>query len=89
MLKAQTRDDAMALLSPWLPPLALIPEYRHGDTSVQPSRLLKFHAPEIVLGIDSIVEPAPAAVRLGALRPLLVTDPGVIARDGSMRWWAT
>ncbi|PRC50092.1 alcohol dehydrogenase, partial [Mycobacterium sp. ITM-2017-0098] len=39
-------------------------------------RLLKFHAPEIVFGIDSMVEAAHAAVRLGALRPMLVTDPG-------------
>ncbi len=45
---------------------------------MQPGRLLKFHAPEIVFGIDSMVEAAHAAVRLGALRPLLVTDPGLI-----------
>jgi len=43
-----------------------------------PTRLLKFHAPEIVFGIDSMVEAAHAAVRLGALRPLLVTDPGLM-----------
>lgn len=42
------------------------------------SRLLKFHAPEIVFGIDSMAEAAHAAVRLGALRPMLVTDPGLI-----------
>ena len=40
--------------------------------------MLKFHAPEIVFGIDSMAEAAHAAVRLGALRPLLVTDPGLI-----------
>jgi 1,3-propanediol dehydrogenase len=40
--------------------------------------LLKFHAPEIVFGTDSMVEAAHAALRLGALRPLLVTDPGLI-----------
>lgn len=39
-----------------------------------PTRLLKFHAPEIVFGIDSMAEAAHAAVRLGGLRPLLVTD---------------
>lgn len=44
-----------------------------------PSRLLKFHAPEIVFGLDSMVEAAHAATRLGALRPLLVTDPGLTA----------
>lgn len=42
------------------------------------SRLVKFHAPEIVFGIDSMAEAAHAAVRLGALRPMLVTDPGLI-----------
>lgn len=44
----------------------------------QPGRLLKFHAPEIVFGIDSMAEAAYAALRLGGLRPLLVTDPGLI-----------
>ena len=53
---------------------ALIPEYERGGAGAQPGRLLKFHAPEIVFGIDS-AEAAHAAVRLGALRPLLVTDP--------------
>jgi 1,3-propanediol dehydrogenase len=43
-----------------------------------PTRLLKFHAPEIVFGIDSMAEAAHAAVRMGGLRPLLVTDPGLI-----------
>ena len=46
--------------------------------STMPSRLLKFHAPEIVFGIDSMAEAAHAAVRLGALRPLFVTDPGLV-----------
>ncbi|EME62479.1 MULTISPECIES: iron-containing alcohol dehydrogenase [Rhodococcus] len=40
--------------------------------------LAKFHAPEIVFGVGSLVEAAHAAVRLGAVRPLLVTDPGLI-----------
>jgi hypothetical protein len=52
---------------------ALIPEYDRGGA--QPGRLLKFHAPEIVFGIDSMAEAAHAAVRLGALRALLVPDP--------------
>jgi alcohol dehydrogenase class IV len=43
-----------------------------------PGRLLKFHAPEIVFGENSVAEAAHAAVRLGAHRPLLVTDPGMI-----------
>lgn len=57
---------------------ALLPESAHARRSPQPTRLLKFHAPEIVFGIDSMMEAAHAAVRLGALRPMLVTDPGLI-----------
>jgi len=40
-------------------------------------RLSKFHAPEIVFGPNSLAEAAHAAVRLGARRPLVVTDPGL------------
>ena len=57
---------------------ALLPESAHARRAQQPARLLKFHAPEIVFGLDSMVEAAHAAVRLGALRPMLVTDPGLI-----------
>lgn len=49
----------------------------HTHTAVE-SRLLKFHAPEIVFGVSSMVEAAHAAMRLGAMRPMLVTDPGLI-----------
>ncbi|MBS1692498.1 MAG: iron-containing alcohol dehydrogenase [Actinobacteria bacterium] len=56
----------------------LVPEYERADPAVQAGRVLKFHAPEIVFGIDSMIEAAYAAARLGALRPLLVTDPGLI-----------
>ena len=48
-------------------------------TDAAGSALLKFHAPEIVFGVDSMAEAAHAALRLGALRPMLVTDPGLIA----------
>ncbi|MBJ8348009.1 iron-containing alcohol dehydrogenase [Antrihabitans sp. YC2-6] len=41
-------------------------------------RTVKFHAPEIVFGIGSMQEAAHAALRLGAARPLLVTDSGLI-----------
>jgi alcohol dehydrogenase len=41
-------------------------------------RLSKFHAPEIVFGPDSVQEAAHAAVRLGARRPFVVTDPGLL-----------
>src|SRR4029079_12539747 len=43
-----------------------------------PLRLSKFHAPEIVFGHDSLSEAAYAAVRLGARRPFVVTDPGLL-----------
>ena len=43
----------------------------------QRPRLSKFHAPEIVFGADSLPEAAHAALRLGARRPFVVTDPGV------------
>ncbi|WP_299738926.1 iron-containing alcohol dehydrogenase, partial [Pseudonocardia sp. 73-21] len=46
-----------------------------GDTGSL--RLSKFHAPEIVFGPNSLAEAAHAAVRLGARRPFVVTDPGL------------
>ncbi|MET0454957.1 MAG: iron-containing alcohol dehydrogenase [Mycobacterium sp.] len=55
------------------------PEYQREAAAFAPGRVLKFHAPEIVFGLDSMVEAAHAAVRLGALRPMLVTDSGLIA----------
>jgi alcohol dehydrogenase len=42
-------------------------------------RLSKFHAPEIVFGPGSLAEAAHAAVRLGARRPFVVTDPGLMS----------
>lgn len=56
----------------------LTAETDRAHAAVAP-RLLKFHAPEIVFGVDSMAEAAHAALRLGALRPMLVTDPGLIA----------
>jgi alcohol dehydrogenase class IV len=41
-------------------------------------RLAKFHAPEIVFGPGSLPEAAHAAARLGARRPFVVTDPGLM-----------
>jgi alcohol dehydrogenase class IV len=41
--------------------------------------LVKFHAPEVVFGTGSLSEAGFAAARLGARRPLVVTDPGIIA----------
>lgn len=43
-----------------------------------PARLAKFHAPEIVFGPGALAELGHCAVRLGARRPFLVTDPGLI-----------
>lgn len=40
--------------------------------------LVKFHAPEVVFGTGSLSEAGFAAARLGARRPLVVTDPGII-----------
>jgi alcohol dehydrogenase class IV len=40
--------------------------------------LAKFHAPEILFGLGSLSEAAYAALRLGARRPFVVTDPGLI-----------
>ena len=40
--------------------------------------LVKFHAPEVVFGIGSLGEAGFSAARLGARRPLVVTDPGII-----------
>jgi alcohol dehydrogenase len=42
-------------------------------------RLLKFHVPETVFGLDSLAEAGFCAGRLGARRPFVVTDPGIIA----------
>ena len=51
-----------------------------GTDSPEPSatRLVKFHAPEIVFGPGSLAEAGYAAARLGARRPMVVTDPGLI-----------
>lgn len=40
--------------------------------------LLKFHAPEILFGPGSLGESGHAAARLGARRPFVVTDPGIV-----------
>lgn len=42
------------------------------------NRLAKFHAPEIVFGPESLAELGHCAGRLGARRPFLVTDPGIV-----------
>ncbi|MGO9505254.1 MAG: iron-containing alcohol dehydrogenase [Streptosporangiaceae bacterium] len=42
------------------------------------TRLAKFHTPEIVFGPGALAEIGHCAGRLGARRPFLVTDPGLI-----------
>ena len=50
-----------------------------GSRSAQgPTRLAKFHAPEIAFGPGALAELGYCAARLGARRPFLVTDPGLI-----------
>lgn len=49
----------------------------HGATWSD-EQLAKFHAPEIVFGPGALAELAHCALRLGARRPFLVTDPGLI-----------
>ncbi len=51
---------------------------RRGDAHVARARLAKFHAPEIVFGPGALAELGHCAARLGARRPFLVTDPGLI-----------
>ena len=43
-----------------------------------PSGIVKFQAPEIVFGPGALAEAGFAARRLGAQRPFVVTDPGII-----------
>jgi alcohol dehydrogenase class IV len=38
----------------------------------------KFHAPEVVFGVGSLAEAGFNAARLGARRPFVVTDPGIV-----------
>src|SRR5450631_198099 len=40
--------------------------------------VVKFHAPEIVFGYGSLAEAGHCALRLGARRPFVVTDPGIV-----------
>jgi hypothetical protein len=54
-----------------------------------PSAIIKFHAPEIVFGPGSLAEAGFAARRLGAERPFVVTDPGIIEAAGPRRCAAT
>ena len=50
------------------------------DRGTAPGRepVVKFHAPEVVFGLGALDEAGFAAQRLGARRPMVVTDPGLI-----------
>ena len=50
---------------------------RPGDLADE-GRLLKFQVPEMVFGLNSLAEAGFSAARLGAKRPFIVTDPGII-----------
>jgi alcohol dehydrogenase class IV len=49
-----------------------------ATAAAAPEHLAKFHAPEIVFGPGSLAELGHCARRVGARRPFLVTDPGLI-----------
>ena len=49
-----------------------------GTDSPSPFPLAEFHAPEIIFGPGALAELGHCAARLGARRPFLVTDPGLI-----------
>jgi alcohol dehydrogenase class IV len=54
-------------------------QHRHSTSGEpEPSSLVKFHAPEVVFGPGSLGEAGFAAGRLGARRPMVVTDPGIV-----------
>ncbi|MEO6472566.1 MAG: iron-containing alcohol dehydrogenase [Aeromicrobium sp.] len=50
----------------------------HMHAHEQPGEIVKFHAPEVMFGLGSLMEAGFAAVRLGAHRPFVVTDEGVL-----------
>lgn len=57
------------------------------STAAMPSAatLSKFHTPEIVIGPGALDEAGGAAARLGAERPFVVTDPGIIEAGWTSR----
>ncbi|MGD9959195.1 iron-containing alcohol dehydrogenase [Nocardioides sp.] len=57
---------------------AAVTDRAADDRAPEPPPLVKFHAPEIVFGLGSLGEAGFAAGRLGARRPFVVTDPGIV-----------
>jgi len=61
----------------------VVPGHGHATAAetapLKPSGIIKFQAPEIVFGPESLAEAGFAARRIGAQRPFVVADPGIIA----------
>lgn len=71
----------MTLSLPDFPAPAAVPTAAPAAQRPEPSSVssvMKFHAPEIVFGPGSLAEAGHCAVRLGARRPFVVTDPGIV-----------
>src|SRR5664279_813786 len=78
-----TKERAVTTLSlpDWSPPEPDAAPAGHGEhPEHRPTAhsVVKFHAPEIVFGFGSLAEAGHCALRLGARRPFVVTDPGII-----------
>jgi len=59
-------------------PLERAPRQATAYLRPQLSQIVKFHAPEVMFGLGSLMEVGFAAVRLGARRPFVVTDEGIL-----------
>ena len=69
----------MAVSTDWKHPVSSVPPPTTvplSDPSLE--SVVKFHAPEVVFGLGALDEAGFAAQRLGARRPMVVTDPGII-----------
>lgn len=61
------------------------PQSRVPGAAAASGTISKFHTPEIVFGPESLAEAGFAARRLGAQRPFVVTDPGIIEAGWTAR----
>ena len=78
MLEAGPMDSAVRIGREFV-----VPGHGHATAAetapLKPSGIIKFQAPEIVFGPESLAEAGFAARRIGAQRPFVVADPGIIA----------